>query len=111
MEMEAHQKLDPPVSVHCCTQIQLAIQNTDLYPGTVSLELILIDTTVPINLVQSLGTVAAGPPSPSHQVLSFRIPSITALQKFDEIKVVFHRAQLRADKSARIAIERFVLLP
>jgi hypothetical protein len=111
MEMEAHQKLDPPVSVHCCTQIQLAIQNTDLYPGTVSLELILIDTTVPINLVQSLGTVAAGPPSPSHQVLSFRIPPIAALQKFDEIKVVFHRAQLRADKSARIAIERFVLVP
>jgi hypothetical protein len=58
-----------------------------------------------------LGTVAAGPPSPSHQVLSFRIPPIAALQKFDEIKVVFHRAQLRADKSARIAIERFVLVP
>jgi hypothetical protein len=55
--------------------------------------------------------VAAGPPSPSHQVLSFRIPPIAALQKFDEIKVVFHRAQLRADKSARIAIKRFVLVP
>ena len=111
MEMEAHQKLDAPVSVHCCTQIQLAIQNTDQYPGTVSLELILIDTTVAMNLVRSLGTAAAGPPSPSLQVLSFRIPPITALQKFDEIKVVFHRAQLRADKSARIAIERFVLVP
>jgi hypothetical protein len=106
MAMEAHQKLDPPVSVHCCTQIQLAIQNTDQYPGTVSLELILIDTTVPINKVQSLGTAAAG-----SQILSFRIPRVTALQKFDEIEVVFHRAQLRADKSARIAIERFVLVP
>lgn len=111
LEMEAHQKLDPPVSVHCCTQIQIAIRNTDQYPGTVSLELILIDTTVAMNLVRSLGTAAAGPPSPSLQVLSFRIPPITALQKFDEIKVVFHRAQLRADKSARIAIERFVLVP
>jgi hypothetical protein len=111
--MEAHQKLDPPVSVHCRTQIQLAIQvriPTCIH-GTVSLELIPIDTTVPINLVQSLGTVAAGPPSPSHLVLSFRIPPIAALQKLDEIKVVFHRAQLRADKSARIAIERFVLVP
>jgi hypothetical protein len=111
LEMEAHQKLDTPVSVHCCTQIQLAIQNTDQYPGTVSLELILIDTTVAINLVQSLGAVAAGSASPAEQVLSFRIPPITALQKFDEIKVVFHRAHLRADKSARIAIERFVLVP
>ena len=106
MEMEAHQKLDPPASVHCCSQIQLAIQNTDQYPGTVSLELILIDTTVPINKVQSLGTAAAG-----SQILSFRIPRVTALQKFDEIKVVFHRAQVRADKSARIVIERFVLVP
>jgi hypothetical protein len=106
LEMEAHQKLDPPASVHCCSQIQLAIQNTDQYPGTVSLELILIDTTVPINKVQSLGTAAAG-----SQILSFRIPRVTALQKFDEIKVVFHRAQVRADKSARIAIERFVLVP
>jgi hypothetical protein len=97
--------------VHCCTQIQIAIRNTDQYPGTVSLELILIDTTVAINLIRSLGTVATGPPSPSQQVLSFRIPPVTALQKFDEIKVVFHRAQLRADKSARIAIERFVLVP
>jgi len=111
LEMEAHQKLDPPVSVHCCTQIQVAIRNADQYPGTVTLDLILIDTTVPINLVQSLGTVAAGPASPSQQVLSYRIPPVAALQRFDEIKVVFHRARLRADKSARIAIERFVLVP
>jgi hypothetical protein len=111
LEMEAHQKLEPPISVHCCTQIQLAIKNADQYPGTVSIELILIDTTVPINLVRSLGTIGTGLPSPSPQVLSFRIPPITDLQKFDEIKVVFHRAQLRADKSARIAIERFVLVP
>jgi len=109
--MEAHQKLDPPVSVHCCSQIQLTIQNTDQYPGTVELELILIDTTVPINLVQSLGTLPAGSPSPGEQTLTFPIPPVTALQKFDEIKVVFHRAQLRVDKSAKIAIERFVLVP
>jgi hypothetical protein len=111
LKMEAHQKLDPPVSVHCCSQIQLTIQNTDQYPGTVELELILIDTTVPINLVQSLGTLPAGSPSPGEQTLTFPIPPVTALQKFDEIKVVFHRAQLRVDKSAKIAIERFVLVP
>jgi len=111
LEMEAHQKLDVPVSVHCCTRIQLAIQNSDQYPGTVSLELTLIDTTVAINLVQSLGTAAVGSPSLDEQILSFPIPQVTALRKFDEFKVVFRRAQLRADKSARIAIERFVLVP
>ena len=109
--MEAHQKLDPPVSVGCCTRIDLAIRNMDPYPGTVSLELVLIDTSVAINLVQSLGRVLAGSSSPAEQVLSFAIPPAAALRQFDEIKVVFHRDRIRADKSARIAIERFVLVP
>jgi len=111
IKMEAHQKLDPPVDIKCCTAIQLAIRNADPYPGTVSLELVLIDTTEAINLVQSLGTASAESPWASEQVLSYAIPPFTALRKFDELKVVFHRAQLRADKSARIAIERFVLAP
>jgi hypothetical protein len=106
MEMEAHQKLDFPVGVHCCTQIQVAIRNADPFPGTVAMELLLIDASVPINLVQSLGTAA-----PAGQVLTYRIPSITSLQKFDELKVVFHRDRIRADKSAKIAIERFILVP
>lgn len=111
MEMEAHQRLDMPVSVHCCSQIQLAIQNSDPFPGTVSLELILIDTSQPIHRTQTLGSVAAGPPSSTAQILSFRVATAADFQKFDEIKVVFHRTRVRMDKSARIAIERFVLAP
>jgi hypothetical protein len=111
MEMEAHQKLEPPVDIKCCSEIQLAIQNTDQYPGTISLELILIDRTAATNPAQSLGAVAAGSPSLSVQLLRFPIPRVPAIGKFDEFKVVFRRAQLRADRSARIAIERFVLVP
>ncbi|MGA2580286.1 MAG: hypothetical protein ABSH24_30175 [Bryobacteraceae bacterium] len=110
MEMEAHQKLDLPIDIKCCSQIQLAIQDTDQFPGTVSLELVLIDTQFR-GLPQSLGTVAAGSPSAAVQVLTFRIPPVTVVRKFDEIKVVFRRATLRADKSARISIWRFVLIP
>jgi hypothetical protein len=111
MEMEAHQKLEPPVEIKCCSEIQLAIQNTDQYPGTISLELILIDLTAATNPAQSLGAIAAGSPSLSVQLLRFPIPRVAAIGKFDEFKVVFRRAQLRADRSARIAIERFVLVP
>ena len=39
MEMEAHQKLDLPVDIKCCSEIQLAFRNSDQYPGTVALEL------------------------------------------------------------------------
>ena len=106
MEMEAHQKLDPPVGVQCCSQIQLAIRNTDPYPGTVSIELILMDTTMPMSLGQSLGSI-----QPAGQLLTYRIPPDPAIRKFDDLKVVFHRASMRADKSAKIAIERFTLVP
>jgi hypothetical protein len=98
-----------PVDIKCCSEIQLAFRNSDQYPGTVALELILIDRESR-DVPQSLGTVAVGSSSPSSQVLTFRIPPVTAVRKFDEIKVMFRRL-VRADKSARIAIERFVLVP
>jgi hypothetical protein len=111
MEMEAYQRLEPPVNAQCCTQIQLAIRDKDEHPGTVSIELILLDTTVPLNPGESLGTAPVGAPSPDEQVLSFRIPPAAAVREFNELKVVFHRDRMRADKSAKIAIDRFVLVP
>jgi hypothetical protein len=102
--MEAYQKLDPPVATTCCSAIELATADADQYPGTVSIELILVDTASP-DPPLSLGGLFAAP------ALRFPIPSAAALRKFDEIKVVFHRDRMRADKSARIAIERFVLTP
>lgn len=110
MKMEAHQKLDPPVSTQCCTRIQLVVRSAERYPGTVALELILIDTSVPLNLSQNLGSATVGAPSQDGQVLSYRMPAAAALRQFSEIAVVFHRA-VNSDKSARIAIERFVLVP
>jgi hypothetical protein len=88
--------------VQCCSQIQLVIRNTDQFPGTVSLELILLDSAIPM----SLGSIA-----PAGQVVTYRIPQVLVLRKFDELKVVFHRDRIRADKSAKIAIERFILVP
>jgi hypothetical protein len=111
LQMEAIQRLDRPVEIRCCREIQVAVHNDDQYPGTVSLELTLIDTRVAINVSQGLGTSAVGAPTTDEQVLRFRIPRVTALRRFDEIKIAFKRARLRADRSARIAILRFVLVP
>jgi hypothetical protein len=105
MEMEAHQELDPPVNVQCCSQIQVGIRNADPSPGTVSMELILMDTSMPTSPGQSLGSIA-----PAGQVVTYRIPPGPAVPKFDDLKVVFHRG-VRPDKSAKIAIERFILVP
>lgn len=111
LEMEARQKLDPPVSAHCCSEIHVEIQNNDPFPGTVALQLSLIDTSVPFNLVQKLGAVPVGSPSAGEQTLNFPFPAKMELEKFDEIKIVFRRDWPHIDKSARIAIERFVFVP
>jgi hypothetical protein len=105
MAMQAHQKLEHPIDLSCCGEIQIAISNADRYPGTVELELILIDN----GASQSMGTVAV--PNRPEALLSFPIPRGSAVRQFDEIEVVFHRDRVRIDRSARISIEKFVLAP
>ncbi|HJT88760.1 MAG TPA: hypothetical protein VJ732_12910 [Bryobacteraceae bacterium] len=104
LEMEAHQKLDPPVDLRCCSKIQMDVVNRDRYPGTVSLELIVISRN---DRLLPLGTVLVGPAV--YQTLDFQLPVIPPAD-CKELKVVFHRST-RDDRSARVAIERFVLVP
>jgi hypothetical protein len=105
MTMQAHQKLEHPIDLSCCGEIQIAISNADRYPGTVSLELILMED----GLSQSLGTVAV--PTRPEAVLSFPIPAGSVVHEFNQLEVIFHRDRVRIDRSARISIERFVLVP
>ena len=109
MEMEAYQRLERPLDVRCCRQVRLSITDTDRYPGTVSLELVLIDTAAN-NSGVSLGTALAASDS-LEQTVSFSVPPTSDIRQFDLIKVVFHRARLRFDRSARIAIDKFVFVP
>jgi hypothetical protein len=114
MSMKALQKLDHPLDLGCCRAIQIAISNADRYPGTVALELLLIDTQAPSQLVQSLGRrdVLSQPNViPVTEVLEFPVPGDTRMRQFDGIQVLFHRAPFRIDRSARISIEHFVLVP
>jgi hypothetical protein len=105
MAMEAHQKLEHPIDLSCCSEIQIAISNADRYPSTITLELILMDNGSP----QSLGTSPV--PARPDALLRFPIPAGSAIRQFNELEVVFHRDRVRIDRSARIAIERFVLSP
>jgi hypothetical protein len=45
------------------------------------------------------------------QMLRFRIPSAIAIGSFDELTVSYYLKGARSDRSARIAIERFRLVP
>lgn len=119
LQMEAHQKLETPIDVRCCRGMELEVLNADHYPGTLRLELILLNTEHGAPLPQSLGTapvtshpdMSQDPPLAAFETLEFAVPAEPAIDQFNEFKVVFHRAGQRLDKSAKVSIERFVLLP
>ena len=115
MQMEARQKLEQAISSRCCSRMQLSILNADPSPQTIWLELILIDGNRPNSARESLGKapVTSVPQRKStvSEILDFPFPPAPRLDQFDEIKVIFHRATGRMDRSARVSIERFVLVP
>jgi heme/copper-type cytochrome/quinol oxidase subunit 3 len=118
--MEANQNFGMSMDLSCCSRIEIAISNADRYPGSVSLELLLVNTTLPGKPSQSLGSAAVKSiprwrPNddglPISETLAFAVPSMTSLQKFDEARIRFHLDALRAETAAKISIERFVFVP
>jgi hypothetical protein len=120
MSMEARQSLGSLVNLSCCVAIEVVISNGDRRPGTVGMELTLMNTTLPGRPHQSLGisrvdsTMRWFPGDerpPVTDILSFRIPARPAIQQFDELVVRFLLRSPREQWSARIGIVKFRLIP
>jgi hypothetical protein len=120
LRMEAHQKLEHAVDLRCCSAIQIEVSNADRYPGTVMLELVLTDATPrgTQSLVVGTAEVASWPrwnnrgsDGTVSETLNFNVPRTISLPEFNQVGVVFHLDPLRNNRSARISIERFVLVP
>ena len=116
---EAHQNLGRVINLRCCSKIRVAIQNADRYAGTVSMELLLRNTTLPGKPAFSLGEakVLSTPPhaihkgTPVKEILTFVVPAKPEIDRFDEITVAFHLTMDRSLVAARIGIEQFILVP
>ncbi|HEV2399058.1 MAG TPA: hypothetical protein VGS27_19085 [Candidatus Sulfotelmatobacter sp.] len=120
LSIEAHDHLANLINLDCCNRIQIAIRNADRYPDTVSLELVLANTSRPHSPWLSLGRTMVNSTrewkiyekaAPVSETLTFAIPSHRSLRSFDEVTVVFFLDRARADAAARIAIDHFVLIP
>lgn len=120
LSMEAHEHFGSMIDLDCCSRIQIAIRNADVYPETVSLELILFNSSLPGKPSQSLGTVMVKSTrawklyearSSTSETLNFPIPANPALRRFDEVMIVFRLDAIRADDGAKVAIDHFVLVP
>jgi hypothetical protein len=112
LSMEARQNLGFAVDPHLYGAIEIILHNSDPFPDTVSIALRGRDTSNPNRHAQSLGlekVSAPGSSRPATQTLRFRIPA--SASAFDELWVSYYLKGPRSDRSARIAIERFRLIP
>jgi hypothetical protein len=120
LQMEARQNFITPIDMNCCGRIMVEILNADRYPGTLSIELILVNLSVAGQPSQSLGPqpvtstpqwVSGDEFRPAPEILSFPVPVNPRISQFDSATLRFIRSGKRGISSAKIAIERFTLVP
>ncbi len=117
--MEAHQTLASPVDLACCGRIEVAVRNADRYPGTVAVELVLIDASMPPEKELSLGQVNVASThrmshpgeSPNDESLRFSVPGNPSITSFNEVTIRFLLQPERSTLSPRIAIDSLLMVP
>jgi len=112
ISMEAHQNLGFAVDPNLYGAVEIVLYNSDPFPNTVSIALRGRDTSNPGKHGPSFGLERIAAPGTSlaaTQTLRFRIPPSASI--FDELWVSYYLKGPRTDRSARIAIERFRLIP
>ena len=118
--MEARENFGTSIDLSCCRSVELVISNGDRRPGTVAVELILVNTRFPGEPQQSLGICPVtstqrwssnDDKSPVTETLSFRLPPHTSIRSFDEATIRFQMRSPRERWSAKIAVLKFRLIP
>jgi hypothetical protein len=109
--MEAHQSLGAPFNVSCCGSIQLAITNRNRASGSVSIELLLVNTFSDEKPSQTLGMRLVQSVFGANEVLDYPIPPSPAIRQFDEFTIRFHRPIMLARESPNVSIDGFTLKP
>jgi hypothetical protein len=108
LNMDAVQQFDEPIDLRCCSRVRIEIWNADRFPNTVQLELYADGKTLGLAPVRSTPDLKRDPVVAVPETIDF---STIGAGTCKELKVAFRRARVRMDKSARISIERFVLVP
>jgi hypothetical protein len=98
--------LGVPVELSCCAGLDIEITQRDGL-AELLLKVTLTDSQTKRNL--ELGTEPVG--LNASETLHYDIPSDAAIQKFDEIRVVYRRRMMSYSRSINLAIEGFLLVP
>jgi len=120
ISMEARQDFGTLIDLSCCRTIEVVITNADRRPGTIAVEMALVNSTLPGKPEQSLGICPVRSSlrwtpddtrPPVSEVLRFSVPARSSIQKFDEVILRFELSSPRERWSARVSIEKFRLVP
>jgi branched-subunit amino acid ABC-type transport system permease component len=109
LKMEAQQNLGSMIDMSCCSSIQVAIHNLDLHAQPIQVELILANSREPGSPSHTLGAIPIQ--TAELQMLTFPMTPGASFRQFDQITVRVHRAWFQHTESARISVQRFVLIP
>ena len=122
--MEAYQNLGAAIDLECCSEIDVAITNADVRPGTIALGIRLGDSdslgdpSLDLGERSIVSSKSAQLPMnrpPVYEVLRFPIPlpiaRPTTIHRFDEITIVFLSSAERARAGAKVSIQSFTLIP
>ena len=116
--MEAVQNLYQPLETARVGEVQLAMFDVDPLPGTVSVELVLADTSVWGHPAQSLGVQRVGAHTMienagnSHsENLNFAVPSHSRCREFNQMRLIFTLDPSRSRLGPAVAVESFLLVP
>jgi hypothetical protein len=122
--MEAHQKLDTPIELVCCSRIGIVVRNADRRQGEIALELWVrnrrsretdaryyLGTAVIPSSTHWVATRNDGEAGLPEEMLECPVPRAMEGLSFDEMAVVVKTAPGMGRMGAQIGIKRFVLEP
>lgn len=117
--MEAHQHLDDPIDLACCSELQIVFRN-DVSAGALAVGISLIDSHLPARLSENLGVkvvpghafeAAIDSEATVEETLTFRLPKDGLIQSFDDINVTLMPDPRHRTDGRKVAVERFILIP
>jgi hypothetical protein len=118
LTMEARQQLGGEVPLADCRQIQMTIANRNNRPGTISIALLLVDSSARGKPAVYLGQqpiVGSEPEnfaleaSPVSETLRYSVPERARIRRFNQIIVMFLPEKSQIDLAPEIAIRQFAL--
>jgi len=113
--MEAHQSLSSPFDLTAYRSIQVEVRNSDSYPGSVPLELIVSDSKQ-FRALLSLGRTEIAEKSSADRTgrvvtLAFQVPAVPRITSFDRLTFRFLPNPVRWQVSPAISIESVTMIP